>query len=961
MAILKHQEVSNSVRDHRSVDRKITDALTNTKVTIVAIGLMAFFMWLSPWLIHILGPLTIMWWSSVAFNVKRQVLPYYLPRRAGRTDFNSPKEGSQQGFKPAEGIIYLGAADDRYAEVWESSSASRQHHLVFGTTGAGKSEALSGLFANFILLGAGCIFSDAKGTAEQISKLSRLARRFGRDVDYFNLYYGTGGQTVRDGARKRLSNRANPCAHASADQLNNMFLSFLPSDSGSNQIFQDQAISMFTAITPTLVDLRDLGGEPLNIPKIGRSIGSLQSVLELYARGSEDIVTEKSRAQLGAYLRSLPGFDPDVHIAAPAAGKAAPKIEEEVYRMFAYARNYFGRALSSLTNTYGHIYDFEAGEIDYVDAVLNRRIVVISLPALEKAGAELRNLAKINLSNIRGAIAIAAGNAVEGDRSVVLDNLPSSSSTPTGLILDEYGYQATEGFAITMAQARSLGFSITIAGQDFSNIKIQGTGDESDAIFGNAVLICLPIRNTKELGDRIKDMVGEADIAVEGGLDKKTGMVSGYMQKLDVSIQRRFRVTSSDLLELNTGQAWMFVGRNIGNIKFYPWSPLPEKADSFTVNRFLPASLDRWDVAPEISFSNGLDKLIKARIEGNNLSTVGADSLPPTAKRVMRDARSRLNKGQCVSEDKEAESIFYGAMMLQSALLQSRAAGVKAQQLRAELGPRALSQSPPGRPELSVPPGRFQERAVSAAAGAAPQVRAPRPQVSEPPPDPAPSKPAAQYEMPQLLTDEGPDLPEPQEVAGEPGPPVPATSSYVASSPVERHEPASQPPIRVPPSAGSFGFGGSDDISDNAHWSDLPGSLGVPSKWQAASSMERRLAAQTSLDSESDEDHNGDVNDVGAMSRVTNTHAQAAVALQTMSGGSADQQTARAYANAQPHARDFAGGLTAGAAYKVPVEAPTEPLPGDTLMTAVHRLKARQRRVPPGNSDQRDKAGTETA
>lgn len=52
---------------------------------------------------------------------------------------------------------------------------------------------------------------------------------------------------------------------------------------------------------------------------------------------------------------------------------------------FGYAQSYFGKALSSLTDTYSHIYGAEDGEVDFADAIMQRRILVVLLPSLEKA------------------------------------------------------------------------------------------------------------------------------------------------------------------------------------------------------------------------------------------------------------------------------------------------------------------------------------------------------------------------------------------------------------------------------------------------------------------------------------------------------------------------------------------------------------------------------------------------
>ena len=57
------------------------------------------------------------------------------------------------------------------------------------------------------------------------------------------------------------------------------------------------------------------------------------------------------------------------------------------------------RVFTSLADTYGHILRTNLAEVDLHDVVLNRRILVVLLPALEKSPAELANLGKIIIAN----------------------------------------------------------------------------------------------------------------------------------------------------------------------------------------------------------------------------------------------------------------------------------------------------------------------------------------------------------------------------------------------------------------------------------------------------------------------------------------------------------------------------------------------------------------------------------
>lgn len=55
----------------------------------------------------------------------------------------------------------------------------------------------------------------------------------------------------------------------------------------------------------------------------------------------------------------------------------------------------FTRSIQSLADEYGYIFKAQLADIDVLDVVLNRRIMAVLIPALEKSGDEAANLGKI--------------------------------------------------------------------------------------------------------------------------------------------------------------------------------------------------------------------------------------------------------------------------------------------------------------------------------------------------------------------------------------------------------------------------------------------------------------------------------------------------------------------------------------------------------------------------------------
>jgi intracellular multiplication protein IcmO len=75
-----------------------------------------------------------------------------------------------------------------------------------------------------------------------------------------------------------------------------------------------------------------------------------------------------------------------------------------------------------------------------VDVVLNRRILIVLIPALEKSADETANLGKIVAATIKGMMGSTLGATVEGESATVIENKPTHSSTPFMTIFDEVGY-----------------------------------------------------------------------------------------------------------------------------------------------------------------------------------------------------------------------------------------------------------------------------------------------------------------------------------------------------------------------------------------------------------------------------------------------------------------------------------------------------------------------------------------
>ncbi len=351
-----------------------------------------------------------------------------------------------------------------------------------------------------------------------------------------------------------------------------MLTSLLKEQEGDNAVFFERAVSLVSSIMYPLTELRDQGELELGASVI-RQYLNLEKVVELSQRSD---LSEKSLNAVHEYLRSLPGYNPD---------KSLQDQPPEVSKQFGFAQMYFTRALSSLSDTYGHIYWTTLGEIDYFDVIMNRRILVFMLPAIEKAGAERKNLGKIILSGIKDALAVGLGRHVEGDREDVLDNKPTSSAIPTSIILDEYGYMAVEDFAVLPAQGRSMGFSFAFGAQDWPGIKKAGE-EEAGQVWSNTNIKWFGRLNDEESIEKCIKAAGEAYTTISAGFDRpRDGLGLDYIDNLSAQIEKRERVTTTDLQQQSEGEFHLlFKGKIIRGHSFFT---AIQKLQKFRINRFI--------------------------------------------------------------------------------------------------------------------------------------------------------------------------------------------------------------------------------------------------------------------------------------------------------------------------------------------------------------------------------------
>jgi len=613
-----------------SMGTTIRRVLMQRGALVYFLAVAAFLSVVFPMTLELMAIVSFLYWRK--FMRQKLSLPFKLPKAAEVIDENEVTPDGKTAM--AAGIFHIGIDRETQEQLWLTNSDIRQHMGFFATTGGGKTELILGILTNALSWGSGCLMVDGKGDTKTYASLYSLARRFGRDDDVLVLSFMTGGKRIK--GHKGPSNTLNMLATGDYTMLSEMFKSLMSSGKGGGDMWEQRAQSLVTVLLKPLTEKRDAGLISLDV-KMVRDHIPLKKIVQMYFEikkdeidpdtkvGKKSGMSKSSEEMIRGFLETIPGFN-------WAKAEAGEEQEQKTNEQYGFLSMQLTRPLSSLADDYGHIFGTQNGEIDLFDVVVNRRLMMVLLPALEKSGAEVANLGKIVVANLKALMGSTLGDKVEGTKEAVLDVRVTNSPSPFITALDEVGYYTVDGMAVMMAQARSLGFSIIIAAQDIPAMK-RITDTEAPSMIGNAAL--------KGFG-RMEDMNETAKLAIEtggkmkymeaGGFTGVHGLFKlGYRDSLNASVREEDRVNPLDLKAQTEGQfTLMYKDVLVRAQTFYPG--LKQVAD-FRRNHFIPLKLEGYN---DIEASVAMDQVMKNLDNPNftlaaEVAKLGFDRLPDEA------------------------------------------------------------------------------------------------------------------------------------------------------------------------------------------------------------------------------------------------------------------------------------------------------------------------------------------
>ena len=597
-------------------------------------------------------------------------LPFRLPKQANMDDLNDLKPGTTKPAK-ARGITFYGNDITTGEELWFNDNDMRTHTLIFGSTGSGKTVTMVSLAYNSLIQGSGFIYVDGKGDNSLFAQIYSMARAVGREDDVLIVNFMTGARDIIGAQEKKLSNTLNPFSHGSSSMVSNLIVSLMPSGrsgSADADMWKGRAIGFVEALMKVLVYMRDQGKILLdaNVIRNYFQLPRLETIVvdKMFPRDNRDPVNLADAPAtiiepLYNYVINLPGYNPS------KKGKQVSQVLEQ----HGFITMQLTRVFTSLADTYGHILRTNLAEVDLKDVVLNRRILVVLLPALEKSPDELANLGKIIIASLKSMMAAGLGTDVEGDYRDLILRKPTNAESPFVCILDEYGYYAVPGFAVVPAQARSLGFSVVFAGQDLPAFQ-KASREEAASIGANTnIKIAMKIEDPGETWDYFsKTSGGAAFVTKVDSFEKVSGGIAGSVKAgKTMSADKRSRIILEDLKNQREGEYHIFFRAQIIRARAFFANPKPVKR--LQLNQFLRVKKPPTNVLIELKTrlknfaalvaNKDFDLAAPEFSQDINLlaKTLQADEAPTLIERGVAALLAFHNRYTQIEEEEEEEEI----------------------------------------------------------------------------------------------------------------------------------------------------------------------------------------------------------------------------------------------------------------------------------------------------------------
>lgn len=527
--------------------------------------------------------------------------PFRLPARLNKVMGRKIIDSSTK--KAAAGNIFAGMDEETKQQVWVSSEDINTHTLMIGTTRSGKTENIMGQACGLLALGSGVLVVDGKASVNTYDSLYKISRMLGREEDLMVIDYLTGGRDIQGPQKHKRSHGYNPLGFGGSSQMSETMVSLMDTGDGAD-MWAGRAIAFMEAIMAPLAFLSDRGHILLN-PSVLADYFLLSNIenlcwfgvfkdlngkfVDLQTDHPQDWISLQQRLDaLRRYLENLPSYPmskptkPVRHAHMDTAtfnkleqnyrdagggeddkGQRGEQSRQKVEEQHGYITMQLVRAVVNLSFNYGYIYNNDISEISFRDVVLNRRSLVVLLPAMEKSPENLEQLGKLTILSLKSVLGSLLDSDAEGRKREIIDANPSRSKIPFGTVLDEIGYYIVKGLSVIPAQARSLGVAVTFGTQDIPSL-MKASEAEGKAILDNTAIKFFGRLTSAQDSDTAKvavDIGGKVHVQTSKDMDFRQDAVAPRLKLgTSSSLEEVSQIDYQDLVHQENGQFHMVTG-----------------------------------------------------------------------------------------------------------------------------------------------------------------------------------------------------------------------------------------------------------------------------------------------------------------------------------------------------------------------------------------------------------------
>lgn len=524
--------------------------------------------------------------AYTAFVLTRPtIMPLRLPASSKRKDFGNPvPDPKRVGVdKPdkARGDWLLGWDEVSGQQIWVSGSDMTMHGVLPGATGSGKTQFIYSLLASAMAQGTGFTIVDGKGSNNLVFSLQALQEHWGAAANMRVINF-----LVSSGDRK--THTWNPFSSVNpegmAELLRTLFLPDKTQGGGNSEYFASRASSLIGAMSNVFVWMRDHEGIPITASTMRANFSDIQALIDL-TRSQDDTNASRRFRYFSARTQKveripLPDDFPeemlhDIRFYVQETGGYSQKAgdadgQEKVRQQHGFVIGGFAKTFMMMTTTYGHIFNCDVPDVELTDVIFNRRNLIVLLPSLENDPETNAAIGKTFITAQRYALAAALGASIEGNYTDLVENRPSSASTPYLMLYDESNYFATRGIDVMMAQGRELNVSIWMSFQEVGSLYATLGRDWSVPLLGNPKLkIFEQVEDAGPTREWIEQAGGTMQVGVLSGYEN-TEIVGDYTTQTRADIREVKRISWNDIQALRQGQAIiMFRGKRLYTRLFY--------------------------------------------------------------------------------------------------------------------------------------------------------------------------------------------------------------------------------------------------------------------------------------------------------------------------------------------------------------------------------------------------------